>query len=64
MTQKYIQDCLDLNIQVEPSAEYGINEWVKPRYGKQEKEVGYSVGKWSDDDDIWGPITPFLGVQR
>jgi hypothetical protein len=25
--------------------------------------VGYSVGKWSDDDD-WHPITPFIGKNR
>jgi hypothetical protein len=24
---------------------------------------GYSVGKWSDDDD-WHPITPFRGALR
>lgn len=34
---------------------------------KQEEpksEVGYSTGKWSDDDDYKGPITPFYGKQR
>ena len=29
----------------------------------EEKEIGYSTGKWSDDDD-WNPITPFMGPNR
>jgi hypothetical protein len=32
---------------------------------KQEEQViGYSTGKWSDDDDWKGPFTPFLGRIR
>jgi len=27
-------------------------------------EAGYSTGKWSDDDDYKGNITPFFGRNR
>jgi len=36
-------------------SDYSI--WCKNRV------VGYSTGKWSDDDD-WNPITPFMGPNR
>jgi hypothetical protein len=29
---------------------------------EEEQQVGYSTGKWSDDDDFG--ITPFLGPNR
>ncbi len=63
MNPDYIQDSLDLDIEVEPPPS-GFNEWPRAKYGKEEKVVGYSIGKWSDDDDICSPITPFLGVHR
>ncbi len=28
---------------------------------EEERIVGYSTGKWSDDDDWKGPFIPFLG---
>jgi hypothetical protein len=28
---------------------------------EEEQLVGYSTGKWSDDDDIHPTITPFFG---
>ncbi len=28
---------------------------------EEEHIVGYSTGKWSDDDDWKGPFIPFLG---
>jgi len=28
------------------------------------KVIGYSTGKWSDDDDYKGPITGFFGPNR
>ncbi len=28
---------------------------------QEERIVGYSTGKWSDDDDWKGPFIPFLG---
>jgi hypothetical protein len=43
----YIQDPLDIDVY----------------YSNEEKLVGYSVGKWSDDDDHL-PITPFFGTNR
>ncbi len=30
---------------------------------ENESNIGYSTGKWSDDDD-WNPITPFFGPNR
>lgn len=59
----YIQDPLD--IEVEPPSTNiinGTNEWPRAQYGKEEKIIGYSVGKWSDDDDWKGPFIPFLGA--
>ena len=29
-------------------------------YKPKEQEVGFATGKWSDDDDYKGPITPFI----
>lgn len=55
----YIQDPLDIEVEP-PSPPTPANEWPRAKYGKEEKTVGYSTGKWSDDDD-WHPITPFLG---
>jgi hypothetical protein len=37
--------------------DYGV--WTRIK-DKNKSEIGYSVGKWSDDDDF-GPITPFFG---
>jgi hypothetical protein len=31
---------------------------------KDKSEVGFATGKWSDDDDYKGPITPFMGPIR
>jgi hypothetical protein len=33
-------------------------------YKPKEQEVGFATGKWSDDDDYKGPITPFIGPIR
>jgi hypothetical protein len=30
----------------------------------EEKEIGYSTGKWSDDDDMHPTITPVFGPNR
>ena len=30
----------------------------------EEKEIGYSTGKWSDDDDMHPTITPIFGPNR
>jgi hypothetical protein len=43
-----------------------INVLLVITMNDEDKEVrvsGYSVGKWSDDDD-WHPITPFRGNLR
>lgn len=44
---------------------------MKPEYIQEvldleieDKLIGYSTGKWSDDDDIWNPITPFFGRSK
>ena len=37
-----------------------VNEGSNP--SPEAKEIGYSTGKWSDDDDFG--ITPFLGPMR
>ena len=29
-----------------------------------EREIGYSTGKWSDDDDMHPTITPVFGPNR
>jgi hypothetical protein len=50
---------------------YGSSVWGKVLEGIKaiEKElspnpqIGYSTGKWSDDDD-WSPITPIFGPNR
>lgn len=40
--------------------EYG--KWIRIK-DRVESRAGYSVGKWSDDDD-WHPIIPFFGKSR
>jgi hypothetical protein len=30
----------------------------------KEPRAGYGISKWSDDEDDWSPITPFLGRLR
>lgn len=40
--------------------QYG--KWIRIK-DRVKNEAGYSVGKWSDDDD-WHPITPFFGKSR
>ena len=37
--------------------------WYRSWNEDNRSEVGYSTGKWSDDDDH-NPITPFLGPNR
>lgn len=65
MSSGYIQDPLDLDIKEEPPPHLiGVNEWPRAKYGSKKDEVGYSTGKWSDDDDIWNPITPFFGRSK
>ncbi len=44
----YVQDSLDIE--------------VEPLSAKEQKVIGYSTGKWSDDDDWKGPFIPFLGA--
>ncbi len=41
--------------------EYG--KWIRIK-DRIKNEAGYSVGKWSDDDDYNGPIIPFRGRLR
>jgi hypothetical protein len=36
----------------------------KPNPQTELNEVGYSTGKWSDDDDIHPTITPLFGPNR
>lgn len=38
--------------------EYG--KWIRIK-DRVKSEAGYSVGKWSDDDDYRGPIVTFRG---
>jgi hypothetical protein len=38
--------------------------WYRSWKKNNRSEVGYSTGKWSDDDDYKGPITPFIGPNR
>lgn len=58
-----------LLIDMETGQEY-IGSAEPNKYGKwirikdrTNSGAGYSVGKWSDDDD-WHPITPFFGKSR
>jgi hypothetical protein len=30
------------------------------QYKDNDQRVGFATGKWSDDDDYKGPITPFI----
>lgn len=34
---------------------------MENKENKEERVIGYSTGKWSDDDDWKGPFIPFLG---
>ena len=41
-----------------------FSEEIDKQDEPEKSEAGYSTGKWSDDDDYKGPITPFYGKQR